>query len=321
MQKTTILIPVFNDTETVKLLLEQLDNSSIKSGGYLEIILVDDGSFAPIQLDKERQNTWRNIDAIKILTLKRNFGHQIAIAVGLAYIKEKCASNIVIVMDADGEDRPQDINKLIEVHETNPGKIIFARRSKRSEGFVFSVLYRVYKFTFRILTGNTIIFGNFSLIPFSLLEHIIHIPEVWLHYSASIVRYKLPLAATPIERGRRLAGRSKMNFTSLIKHGLSAVVINIEAVMVRCLIGAIILTILSSALITLIIGVRLLSNLAIPGWASTLVALLIIIFLQSVMISLFFVFMTLNSKNAEKAAPIEIYERFIKSETKAYPIS
>lgn len=317
--KTLILIPVFNDKDAIHLLLNQVNDSFAKNGGRLEIVIVDDGSFDPIKLDENKQKTWRDIDAIKILTLKRNLGHQGAIAVGLAYVKENSASDIVIVMDADGEDRPQDINKLIEAYNSNPGKIIFARRVKRSEGIIFSLLYYIYKITFKIFTGGSITFGNFSVIPFHILKHIVQLPEVWLHYSASVVRYKLPFATVPIERGKRLAGRSKMNFTSLVKHGLSAVVINIEAVMVRCLIAAIILTIFSSVLIALIVGVRLLTNLAIPGWASTLVALLIIIFLQSVIISLFFVFMTLNNKDIEKAAPIEIYKRFIKSETKAYP--
>jgi len=118
----------------------------------------------------------------------------------------------VVVMDSDGEDRPIDINKLIEsLDNNNSDKIIFAKREKRSEGFIFKFFYQIYKVIFYALTTQKLDFGNFSCIPRQFLSKVVSIPEIWNHYSGGIIKSKIPYVAVGTDRGNRYHGTSKMN--------------------------------------------------------------------------------------------------------------
>src|SRR5678815_5123348 len=137
----TILIPVFNDEESLNRLLAELAVSCKDfPGSTFSVLAVDDGSAANLKINVP------SAFSLKILHLLRNIGHQKAIAVGLAYIKENLSCDKVLVMDADGEDRPEDAVVLLKESLNNPGKIIFAKRKSRQEGSGFLLCYRIYKF-------------------------------------------------------------------------------------------------------------------------------------------------------------------------------
>jgi hypothetical protein len=245
-----------------------------------------------------------------VLRLYRNLGHQKAIAIGLSYVAEHLPTDKVIVMDADGEDAPADINKLAARSLEEPDKIIFAERNKRTESLLFRSFYVIYKLLFKLLTGKVITFGNFSLIPQSRLQNLVRVSEIWNNYPGGIIKSRIPYDSVLTNRATRLAGESKMNFVSLVLHGLSAISVMVDTTAVRILIFSIFMSGIAIAFIFFIVFLKLIGN-ATPGWASTLGSTLMILMLQSFLISLFLVFMVLQYRSQQHFIPAVHYRDFV----------
>ncbi|HKC34685.1 MAG TPA: glycosyltransferase family 2 protein [Chitinophagaceae bacterium] len=301
----TILIPVFNDEESLNRLLTELA-ASCKDfpGSTFSVLAVDDGSAANLQINVPPGFS------LKILHLLRNIGHQKAIAVGLAYIKENLSCDKVLVMDADGEDRPEDAVVLLKESLNNPGKIVFAKRKSRQEGSGFRLFYRIYKLAFRLLTGKRIAFGNFLVMPKPLLDKVVYYSEIWNHIAGGILKAGLPYSSVVTHRGKRYAGRSKMSFHSLLIHGLGAIAVFIDVIASRLLIFSLVLIGFSLLVILAVIGIKSFTDLAIPGWTSTVVSAMLIILLQSFLLSLFTIFLYLSSQSQRKFIPAHHYKDY-----------
>jgi glycosyltransferase involved in cell wall biosynthesis len=217
-----ILIPVFDDWASLSLLLPQIDEELAKNSRNASVILVDDGSVQPSS-NLTVTRDFSSITSIDVLSLTRNIGHQRALAIGLSYVAMQRPCRAVIVMDADGEDLPSDIPRLLMAFEADgANRIVFAKRTRRSEGFAFTLFYRLYRLAHRLMTGIRVEVGNFSVIPYASLRKLAVVSEMWNHYAAAVVHAKFPTLLVPTVRGTRLAGRSTMNFVSLVGHGLSA---------------------------------------------------------------------------------------------------
>jgi hypothetical protein len=268
------------------------------------VLAVDDGSAPDWQMNVPAQFSF------KILHLLRNIGHQKAIAVGLAFVKENVSCDKVLVMDADGEDRPEDAVALLKESINNPGKIIFAQRKSRQEGNRFRFFYSLYKFAFRILTGKRISFGNFLVMPKSLLDKLVHYSEIWNHIAGGILKTGLPYTSVITHRGKRYMGESKMSFHSLLIHGLGAIAVFIDLIASRLLIFSLILIGFSLLVILAVIGIKTFTDLAIPGWTSTVVSAMLIILLQSFLLSLFTIFLYLSSQSQRKFIPALHYKDY-----------
>jgi hypothetical protein len=148
-------------------------------------------------------------------------------------------------MDGDGEDSPTDIRRLIECYDSNGAKrVVFALRQRRSEGALFQVFYQIYRAIHWLLTGVSVRIGNFSLIPSSHLHRLVVVSDIWNHYAAGVVKARVPIAHVPTSRASRLTGRPKMNFTSLVVHGLSAISVFRDRLGVRLLVAASSVTVL-----------------------------------------------------------------------------
>ncbi|PLZ34369.1 hypothetical protein CBP10_05975 [Fischerella thermalis WC558] len=151
-----IAVPVFNDWESLSILLKRIDEVLDIENINAEILILNDGSTLSYQNIFKKLEP-KTINQVSILDLKRNLGHQRAIAIGLAYIESKVECQAVVVMDSDGEDDPKDIPKLVyKCREENYSKIVFARRTQRSETWLFKVFYKIYKYLFKLLTGEYI---------------------------------------------------------------------------------------------------------------------------------------------------------------------
>ena len=156
--------------------------------GSRRVLVVDDGSI------RERGDgaPWGPLEAIErmeVLTLRRNLGHQRAIAIGLAYIEARLEPEAVVVMDGDGEDDPRDIPRLLDRLRAEGGrKIVFAERSRRSESSTFRVFYWLYRQAHYVLTGQRVRVGNFSVIPRRRLISLVAVAEMWNHYAAAAFR-------------------------------------------------------------------------------------------------------------------------------------
>lgn len=316
-----IVIPVLDEWKALALLLPMLDRNLNRKDFTVEIIIVDDGSRLSFTETDFISAALENIAKISVLELKRNVGHQRAITLGLAFVAaERPEYEAVIVMDGDGEDKPADVVKLIEkCRQEKFSRLIFAKRSKRSEGATFKFFYSLYINFFKILTGQNIRIGNFSIVPRKVLRRLVVVSDVWNHYAVGSLKSRVPYAVIETERGKRLADTSKMNFVSLVTHGLSAISVYGDTVGVRLLLGTSILILLSLIGVLIVAGVRIFTDLAIPGWATYVIALLLIILMQAVILSLFFIFLILSNRNHTGFLPAKDYQYFIAEEHEIYP--
>lgn len=307
--KVKIIIPAFNDWEALLQLLNKVHQVTQANSYDCSITVINDCSTRPVT---DVIKSWKLLP-FKIVHLSRNIGHQRAIAIGITYARFENDADYVMVMDADGEDKAEDIPAMIKGAVANPGNIVFAKRTKRHEGFLFRFFYAIYKMVFRLLTGVVIEFGNFSIIPAASLKQIVHVSEIWSHFSGGVIKSKMRYTSIPLERGKRLAGESKMNFPSLIIHGMSAVSVHIETVAVRLLLFSVSMITLAGLGILIVSGIRIFTPFAIPGWASFLVLAFSIIIIQAFLISLFLVFVVLTYRTQKHFIPANDYKDFIES--------
>jgi polyisoprenyl-phosphate glycosyltransferase len=279
--RLAIVSPVLDDWASFETLISEISNEFTGSGITLYFYAVDDGSLTGTDLRNLELSRDTCIAQIEIIHLAVNLGHQRAIAIGLCEIVDCQEIDAVVVMDCDGEDRPADIGVLLEAARLYPGEIVLAERTKRSETLGFRIGYFVYKLLFRTLTGRTMNFGNYLLLPMPAVRRLVHLPELWNHLAASVIRSRLPYRTVPTIRGVRYHGRSTMNLVSLIVHGLSAMSVHTDRIFVRLLLGASLIALLSGVGIAVVIAIRFTTDLAIPGWATTVVGDLLIILSQA----------------------------------------
>jgi glycosyltransferase involved in cell wall biosynthesis len=313
-----VLIPVFNDWQAVLLLLNDIDLVLASRELSAEVVLVDDGStvVAPEKLSRPL----RAIAKVDILHLRRNLGHQRAIALGLAYLHAARKCRAIVVMDGDGEDRPSDILELLARFEAEEGrKIVFAARLRRSESLLFRLFYRLYRLMHRVLTGISVQVGNFSLIPAEALETLVVTSELWNHYAASVFRTHLPFCMIPTSRGSRLAGRSRLNFIGLVLHGLSAISVFGDVVGARLLYGVVAFTLILFGALSTALGFGVLGGSIRLGWAVYGFALLSILLVQTILMAFLLVFIILNGRANLTFVPVRDHPHFIKTVTSLPP--
>jgi polyisoprenyl-phosphate glycosyltransferase len=306
-EKVVILIPVYEDWKALHLLLPLLDQELNAHALKADILIVDDGS-SELNFVSEKQKCFHSIETIEILSLRRNVGHQRAIAVGLSYLEAHQLCCPVVVMDCDGEDNPSDVPRLIaECSAHQDQKIIFAARTRRSASLSFKTFYHLYRLIHFLLTGVQVQVGNFSVIPVTVLRRLVAVSELWNHYAAAVYKAKLPMALIPARRNCRLEGSSRMSLVALVVHGLSAMAVFGDRIGVRLLILVSIGMSLVSVALVGVIGIRLLTNLAIPGWATYVTGILLVILIQMLMIVLVFAFVILTGRNTVSVIPSRDY--------------
>jgi len=308
--RITVVSPVYNDWVSLGRLIHEVDDVEGLSDVRINMIIVDDGS-----TDKSGAallpGRLHRIEEVEVIELATNLGHQRAIAVGLVHCEKHQQTDAVIVMDADGEDRPEEIRNLIRAWNADPDAVICAQRARRSEGWVFRTYYQVYKLAFRLLTGATIDFGNFCLIPRKLLQYVTHNGNTWNNLAACLVRSRLLARRIATVRGVRYAGQSRMNLISLILHGLSAIAVYCDVALARLLLLMVGVSAISLLGVLVVVLLRLFTDLAMPGWASDVIGSLLIIVLQSVIFSSISVFLLLNNRSAGTIIPAVEAERYI----------
>lgn len=315
-----VLIPVYNDWNAVAALLPLLDRALHDGGRRATVLLLDDGSSEPCPPALASLSLLA-IEAIDVLMLRRNLGHQRALAVGLAYLDAAGDGNgPVVIMDGDGEDDPRDVPRLLDRFDAEHGRrVIFAERRRRSESLTFKVLYALYRWTHLIMTGKRVRVGNFSVLPCDQLHRLTVVSELWNHYAAAVAKAKLPSATVPTARAKRLAGHSAMSYVGLVVHGLSAISVYNEVIGVRALSAALGLIALALVGIPIIMVIRFFSDLAIPGWATMSVGILSVILLQAVLFSLIFSFITLANRQGLSFLPARDYSYFVDKRFHVYP--
>ena len=306
MDTLNILIPVYNDWDSLELLISNIENINFsnKINSVRYTIVNDDSS----QHLPENKFKGKNIE---IVELNRNLGHQKALAVGLSHIAMNGNCEYVLVMDSDGEDKPEHIIKLFDMAESNPNSIIFAKRGKRADGLFITLFYKLYKLFFGLITGSSISFGNYSIIPIQVLKKLVYYEEIWTHYSAGVMKSKFKYHTIILEKGKRYKGKSKMNVYSLVLHGLSSFAVYLNLAAVRILIFAFVLILFAVACIFAILSIKLFTNYATPGWATSAILGILIIIIQSFLTALLLVFLFFLENSQNRIIPIHDYKRYI----------
>ena len=267
--KIKILIPVFNDWQSVFKLVENINNLKIDQKFEISIIIINDAS----NHDRTQENmNFDNIKSIKIVNMKINQGHSRCIATGLKYIYEKEDFDYVIPMDGDGEDRPEEIVDFLTKINEIENKPIVGERVKRSEDLLFQICYKIHKLITLTFTGKSIKFGNYSCLPKMTVEKMINEKATWNSFSGSLSKVELNLIKIPSTRGYRYFGPSKMSFYNLLKHSLSIISVFRKTFLIRSAVFIILYIlfiknnasiITSIPLVFLFIAVYSISNLAL----------------------------------------------------------
>ena len=267
--KIKILIPVYNDWQSVSKLIDEINNLSIDQEFQISIIVVNDASNHDRQ---DEEKTLENIQSIKILNMKKNQGHARCIATGLKYIHEKEDYDYVIPMDGDGEDRPEEIKEFINQIKNSNSKPIIGERIKRSENLIFKICYQIHKLITLTFTGKSIKFGNFTCLPKITVEKMVNEKATWNSFSGALSKIEKDFLSIPSARGTRYFGPSKMSFYNLLKHSLSIISVFRSTVLIRSALFIVlyILLIKSNAsvitaipLILLLVMIYSISNLAL----------------------------------------------------------
>ncbi len=244
MKKIIILIPVYNDWQSVSKLLNEI-NINVKGLDFeFSIMVINDASTEAQSLTLENLE---NLKSVRVMNMKTNRGHARCIATGLKYVFENEEFDYVIPMDGDGEDRPEEIKFLIEEANYSPDKAIVGERIKRSENLIFKVSYSIHKLITYTFTGQSIKFGNFTCLPKSTVEKMIKDKATWSSFSGALTKVEKNIKASPSTRGIRYFGPSKMNFLNLVKHSLAIIaVFKVNVIFRAALFYAIYLYLISS---------------------------------------------------------------------------
>ena len=220
--KTIILIPIYNDRESLKKLIENINLNISTVSSEVSVIVVNDASSQ--QITDNYPNT-ENINTIEVINMKENRGHARCIASGLKYIFEKKEFDFVIPMDGDGEDRPEEIKNFIHQAKQSDDKTIVGERTKRSESLFFKICYQLHKLLTLGFTGHSINFGNFTCLSKSTIEKMLNEKATWNSFSGSLKKVEKDLLSIPSIRGTRYFGPSKMSLFNLGIHSFSIIAV------------------------------------------------------------------------------------------------
>jgi hypothetical protein len=309
--RLTIVMPVFEDFAAATLVCQAIDGElSRVEGVEARVLLLDDGS--PSGLRGWSPFALARLSRVDTLRLRRNLGHQRAIAVGLCHLSDEGASDAVLVMDADGEDRPVDIPQLVAELRRTPEMMIFAERRKRMEGATFQLGYLGYRTLHRVLTGIPVRVGNFSLIPARAVDRLVCMSELWNHYAGAALRSRFPQRRLPLDRGSRVIGRSQMGgVIPLVMHGIAGIATFHDLVATRILVASMGLVGLLAAALVTVVAVRLGTTLAIPGWATYAAGTLLVLAIQVLTIAFSLVLSLVGGRISATFVPCREYRIFV----------
>ena len=230
MIKVKILIPIYNDWQSVFKLIENINFIVSTLDAEFSVIIFNDTS---TEIRPEFSIDLHGLKSVQIINMKENRGHARCNAAGLKYINEKEEFDYIIPMDGDGEDRPEELCLMIEKTKQYPDIVVTADRVKRSEGFIFRFCYLAHKYLTLIFTGQTIKYGNYTCLPKSIVNEMVNEPATWNSFSGSLAKIAKDRKSVPSERGTRYFGPSKMSFVNLLKHSLSIIAVFKTTLLIR----------------------------------------------------------------------------------------
>ena len=218
MMKFKVLMPCYNDWSSVFKLLENIDKEISDLDGEFSVIIVNDGSTEKMP---KLSTTYRNIKSVQVMNIKTNQGHTRSNATGIKYLSKKEKFDYLILMDGDGEDRPEEIRLLVQKALNKKNISVVAKRVKRSEGIIFTIFYNLHKLITLVFTGKNMNFGHYSCITKEDMLLISSKKSLWGCYSGTLKKFIIKLDSIPCVRGKRYVQPSKMSFNKLVVHAFS----------------------------------------------------------------------------------------------------
>jgi polyisoprenyl-phosphate glycosyltransferase len=268
--RTWIFTPVYRDVSSFLILRERLRqvlaSSALPGTDDVHFVVIDDTAGQDPEME-----SLSGFDDVRVLRPPFNLGHQRALVYALRKtIPKIAADDAVVTLDADGEDRPEDLPRLLERLRADEGdrKVVLALRTKRRESIGFKVFYRLFRLLFRSLTGTTVRSGNFAAMPGSITKQVLQHPTFDLAYSSAILALDVPIDYVPCERGERYKGRSKMTYGRLAMHGLRMLMPFTDRIAIRALAAFVFFGILGAFLAFVVVCLKLFTSSSIPGWTS-----------------------------------------------------
>tara|TARA_B100001248_G_C27340704_1_gene436152 strand:+ start:81 stop:953 length:873 start_codon:yes stop_codon:yes gene_type:complete len=222
VKKIIILIPVFNDWDSLKKLIKEInENVKVFVDINFECLIVNDASTIPMpEIVKPKR-----LQSLEILNMKENRGHARCNAFGVRYVFQNKKFDNLILMDGDGEDRPVEIKSLVEKINENPSMSVVAKRVKRAEGPFFQFLYKAHKLITLIFTGKLVNFGNYCILTKDDVKNLHSKASLWSSFSGSVKKHIKIFNEINSIRGLRYFGPSQMSLLKLIIHSLSIVAV------------------------------------------------------------------------------------------------
>jgi len=243
MKKIIILVPVFNDWESLIKLLNNINDSILNFKNYeFSCIVINDASTSK----QPKISKPSNLKSLSIINMKDNRGHARCNAFGIRHINAKKIFDYVILMDGDGEDRPVEIKYLVNEISNNPDTSVVAKRVKRSEGPIFQSMYQIHKLLTYVFTGKKINYGNYSCLTKEDVKMLSDKASLWSSYSGSVKKYLKNLNEIDSIRGLRYFGPSKMSLFNLAVHSFSIIAVFKYQVFLRSSFAIIILSFLNN---------------------------------------------------------------------------
>lgn len=308
---TWIFTPVYRDVGSFLILRErllaELAGSAATPPGPIRFVVIDDTAGQDPEVE-----SLAGLGDVTVLQPPFNLGHQR----GLVYALRKTLPQVadedaVVTLDADGEDRPEDLPRLLGPLTSKPPserRVVLALRTKRREPLGFKVLYRGFKLLFRSLTGATVRSGNYAVMPGAIAKRALMHPTFDLAYSSAILALDLPIEYVPCERGERYEGRSKMTYGKLAMHGLRMLMPFTDRIAIRALGAFVFFGVLGAVLALVVVCLKIFTSSSIPGWTSyiALGALIVSLVALGNFVSLFVLF---SQTRAVSLASIEEIEQ------------
>lgn len=207
----SVVVPCFNEKDVILLTYQRLVDVLGDKCLRLQIVFVDDGSrdgTADIAADIAKEDP-----RVKTVLLSRNFGHQAAVSAGLAHAD----GDAVVIMDADLQDPPETVVKMIEKW-LDGAEVVYGVRTKRKESLFkragYGVFYRIFQRLANIEAPLDA--GDFSLIDRKVVEVINGLPEKNRFFRGLRAWSGFRQAGIVYERQPRAAGNSKYPLHKLI---------------------------------------------------------------------------------------------------------
>lgn len=263
-----VVSPMLHDTESYGRLRQEVIAATVATFGPIRFLVVDDSAGTDADV-----TSLAPFDDVQVLTPPFNLGHQRAIVHGLRYLAPMVADDdVVITMDSDGEDQPADVPRLLAAMTQTGAALVLAERTKRSEPLLFRVLYVMFRVFFRLIAGITVLSGNFAAQRGDSLKATVNHPSFDLCYSSTLLALRRPTTTVPCARGKRFAGRSRMNTSSLIAHGIRMLLPFSERIAARMLVIAATTFLVFATLLVLTIAGVVAGGAGSVGFALTLTA-------------------------------------------------